>query len=178
MIRAETRSVSGTRLRGVARAADYHQSEHEQNATEVSARVTYEPKAIVFACNWCSYAGADLAGVSRMQYPANVRIVRTMCSGRFDPAFVLRAFEKGIDGVLVLGCHPGDCHYIEGNLETEKKVATTRRLLDALGLDSQRLRLEWVSASEGAKFANLIKEFTENLRNLGPTPLKGGKENG
>jgi len=141
--------------------------------------MTYEPKAIVFACNWCSYAGADLAGVSRMQYPTNIRIVRTMCSGRFDPAFVFRAFEKGIDGVLVLGCHPGDCHYIEGNLEAEKKVATTKRLLEALGLDSKRLRLEWVSASEGARFAALIREFTENLKNLGPTLLHdGGKKNG
>ncbi len=133
-----------------------------------------EPKALVFACNWCSYAGADLAGVSRMQYPPTVRIVRTMCSGRFDPEFVLKAFEKGIDGVIVCGCHPGDCHYREGNIEAEKKVKMTSKLLDAVGVDARRFRLEWVSASEGTKFANLIKEFTETLKELGPNPL-GGK---
>ncbi|MEE8402480.1 MAG: hydrogenase iron-sulfur subunit [Candidatus Hydrothermarchaeaceae archaeon] len=133
-----------------------------------------EPKALVFACNWCSYAGADLAGVSRMQYPPTVRIVRTMCSGRFDPEFVLKAFEKGIDGVIVCGCHPGDCHHREGNIEAEKKVKMTSKLLDAVGVDARRFRLEWVSASEGTKFANLIKEFTETLKELGPNPL-GGK---
>lgn len=133
-----------------------------------------EPRALVFACNWCSYAGADLAGVSRMQYPPTVRIVRTMCSGRFDPEFVLKAFEKGIDGVMVCGCHPGDCHYREGNIEAEKKVKMTSKLLDAVGVDARRFRLEWVSASEGTKFANLIKEFTETLKELGPNPL-GGK---
>jgi F420-non-reducing hydrogenase iron-sulfur subunit len=134
----------------------------------------YEPKAIVFACNWCSYAGADLAGVSRMQYPPNVRIVRTMCSGRFDPEFAFRALEKGVDGVLVCGCHPGDCHYREGNLKAEKKAEMTSKLLEVLGIDTRRFRLEWISASEGAKFASLIKEFTETLKKLGPNPL-GGK---
>ncbi len=132
----------------------------------------FEPKAIVFACNWCSYAGADLAGVSRMQYPTNTRIIRTMCSGRFDPEFVFEAFEKGIDGVLVCGCHPGDCHYIEGNLKAEKKVNMTTELLHAVGMDTRRFRLEWISASEGAKFANLIKEFVDTLKELGPNPLK------
>ncbi len=134
--------------------------------------MTFEPKAVVFACNWCSYAGADLAGVSRMQYPPTVRIVRTMCSGRFDPEFAFRAFEKGIDGVLVLGCHPGDCHYREGNLKTEKKVEMTRKLLEAVGVDPRRFRLEWVSASEGGRFAKLVEEFTNTLKELGPNPVR------
>lgn len=134
----------------------------------------YEPKALVFACNWCSYAGADLAGIGRRQYPATIRIIRTMCSGRFDPEFILKAFEKGIDGIIVCGCHPGDCHYREGNLEAEKKVKMTSKLLDAVGIDTRRFHLEWVSASEGAKFANMITEFTETLKEVGPNPL-GGK---
>ncbi len=131
----------------------------------------YEPNIVVLACNWCSYAGADLAGVSRMNYPPTVRIIRVMCSGRFDPDFALRAFEKGADGVLVLGCHPGDCHYVEGNLKAEAKADVTARLIDALGIDPARFRLEWVSASEGAKFADIVKEFTGTLEELGPSPL-------
>lgn len=138
-----------------------------------------EPKAIVFACNWCAYAGADLAGVSRKQYPPTVRVIRTMCSGRFDPTFVLRAFEKGIDGVMVLGCHPGDCQYLEGNLKAEKRFQMTRRLLEAVGFDPERFWLRWVSAAEGAKFADLVKEFTEVLKGKGPNPLRvGGVEVG
>jgi F420-non-reducing hydrogenase iron-sulfur subunit len=133
--------------------------------------MVHEPKIVVFACNWCSYAGADLAGVSRMSYPPTVRIIRVMCSGRFDPDFALRAFGKGADGVLVLGCHPGDCHYIEGNLKAGKKTDMTAELLDALGIDPVRFRFEWVSASEGAKFADIVREFTEILEKLGPTPL-------
>jgi F420-non-reducing hydrogenase iron-sulfur subunit len=109
-----------------------------------------------------------------MQYPPTARIIRIMCSGRFDPDFALRAFEKGADGVLLCGCHPGDCHYVEGNLKAEKKAEMTRRLVEALGIDPRRFRLEWVSAGEGIKFANLIKEFTETLRELGPSPLRGG----
>lgn len=132
----------------------------------------YEPKAIIFACNWCSYAGADLAGVSRMQYPTNVRIIRTMCSGRFDPEFVFRAFEKGIDGVMIMGCHPGDCHYVEGNMRAEEKVEMTSKLLDSAGMDTDRFRLEWVSASEGPKFSKVITEFVKKLKELGPNPLK------
>lgn len=132
-----------------------------------------EPKALVFACNWCSYAGADLAGVSRMQYPSNIRIIRTMCSGRLDPEFVLNALQKGIDGVMILGCHPGDCHYVEGNLKAEKKFQMTKHLLDALGVEPERIRLEWVSASEGIKFAELVKEFIITLKKLGPNPLRG-----
>lgn len=131
----------------------------------------YEPNIVVLACNWCSYAGADLAGVSRMNYPPTVRIIRVMCSGRFDTDFALRAFEKGADGVLVLGCHPGDCHYVEGNLKAKVKADMTLRLIDALGIDPARFRLEWISASEGAKFADIVKEFTGTLEELGPNPL-------
>jgi F420-non-reducing hydrogenase iron-sulfur subunit len=133
--------------------------------------MVHEPNIVVFACNWCSYAGADLAGVSRMQYPPTVRIIRVMCSGRFDPDFALRAFQKGADGVLVLGCHPGDCHYVEGNLKAEVKTNMTAKLLDALGIDPARFRLEWVSAGEGSRFAGIVKEFTDTLKKLGPTPL-------
>lgn len=132
----------------------------------------YEPRIVVFACNWCAYAGADLAGVSRMEYPSNIRIIRTMCSGRLDPGFVLRAFEKGADGVLILGCHPGDCQYIEGNLKAEKRVEMLKGLLTAAGFDSKRLGLRWVSASEGSRFADLIREFVDNLRAKGPSVLK------
>ncbi len=133
--------------------------------------MTHEPTIVVFACNWCSYAGADLAGVSRIQYPPTVRLIRVMCSGRFDPDFALRAFQKGADGVLVMGCHPGDCHYVEGNLKAEVKVNMTAKLLDAVGIDPARFRLEWVSAGEGSRFADIVKEFTLTLRKLGPSPL-------
>ncbi len=128
----------------------------------------YEPTIIVFACNWCSYAGADLAGVSRLKYPTNIRIVRVMCSGRVDPAFIMKAFLKGADGVLVAGCHPGDCHYLEGNLSTEVRVKNTQEAFDILGWETDRLRLEWISASEGKRFAQIITEFTEQIKELGP----------
>ena len=130
-----------------------------------------EPNIVVFACNWCSYAGADLAGVSRIQYPPTVRLIRVMCSGRFDPDFALRAFGKGADGVLVMGCHPGDCHYVEGNLRAEEKTKMTEKLLDAVGIDPARFRLEWVSAGEGSRFADIVKEFTDTLKKLGPNPI-------
>ncbi len=136
----------------------------------------FEPRIVAFCCNWCSYAGADLAGVSRFQYPPNARIVRVMCSGRVEPQFILRAFELGADGVLVAGCHIGDCHYISGNEKAQKKVEATKDLIDQLGLDGRRLRLEWISASEGSKFAATMKEFTDDLKALGPSPLKGGSE--
>ncbi len=131
----------------------------------------FEPNIVAFCCNWCSYAGADLAGVSRMQYPPNARIIRVMCSGRIEPYFVLRALELGADGVLVAGCHIGDCHYISGNEEAEKRMAVTAEVLDKLGLGRNRMRLEWISASEGQKFASTMKEFTEQIRALGPNPL-------
>lgn len=121
------------------------------------------PNIVAFLCNWCGYAGADLAGVSRFQYPTSVKIIRVMCSGRVDPVFILKALENGADGVLVCGCHIGDCHYLTGNLKAEKRVETTKKLLETIGINPDRLRLEWVSASEGGKFAAVVKEFTEFL---------------
>ena len=131
----------------------------------------FEPNIVAFCCNWCSYAGADLAGVSRMQYPPNARIIRVMCSGRVEPYFILRALELGADGVLVAGCHIGDCHYISGNVEAEKRMASVMEVLEKLGVGKNRMRLEWISASEGQKFAQTMKDFTEQIRKLGPNPL-------
>jgi len=134
----------------------------------------FSPEIVAFCCNWCSYAGADLAGVSRFQYPPTARIIRVMCSGRLEPEFILRAFELGADGVLIAGCHLGECHYISGNERAKERVARTQELLDVLGVDRKRLRLEWISASEGIKFAKTMEEFTNLLIELGPSPLKGG----
>lgn len=131
----------------------------------------FKPKILGFLCNWCSYAGADLAGVSRIQYSPNIRIIRVMCSGRVDPVFVAEAFSNKIDGVLVLGCHPGDCHYISGNYEAEIKMNMLDKLLKLVGF-SERLRLDWVSASEGNRFAQVVNEFNEHIINLGPSPIK------
>jgi F420-non-reducing hydrogenase iron-sulfur subunit len=121
---------------------------------------------VAFLCNWCSYAGADLAGVSRFQYPPSIKVIRVMCSGRVDPVYVLRAFELGADGVLVGGCHIGDCHYINGNELAEIRMKKTRELLKWIGINPRRLRLEWISASEGIKFANVVSEFTKELEKL------------
>lgn len=132
----------------------------------------FEPKILAFCCNWCSYAGADLAGVSRLQYPPNIRIIRLMCSGRVEPEFVVKALSSGADGVLVLGCHIGDCHYMYGNHRTKKRMAILEKILGYLGIDPRRMRLEWVSAAEGARFAEVVTEFTEEMRRLGPNPLK------
>jgi coenzyme F420-reducing hydrogenase delta subunit len=134
----------------------------------MSEKSRFEPRILAFACNWCSYAGADLAGVSRMQYPPNMRIIRVMCSGRVDPVFILDALSKGADGVMVLGCHPGDCHYISGNLMAERKMRWVADILKCADMDPRRLKLEWISASEGERFANTVKDFTEQIRNLGP----------
>ncbi len=135
-----------------------------------------EPKILAFLCNWCSYAGADTAGLARMQYPANIRAIRVMCSARVDPVFVLKAFASGVDGVLVAGCHFGDCHYLTGNYKAKKRIEKLRSLLNELGIEEKRLRLEWISASEGEKFAKVVKEFTEEIKKLGPSPLKIPKE--
>jgi F420-non-reducing hydrogenase iron-sulfur subunit len=132
----------------------------------------FEPRIVAFACNWCSYAGADLAGVSRLQYPPNIRTIRVMCSGRVAPGFILRAFEHGADGVFVSGCHIGDCHYGFGNRIAEKHIEMTRHLVEMLGLEPDRLRLEWISASEGEKFASSIREFVERIKELGRSPLR------
>lgn len=135
----------------------------------------FEPKILGLMCNWCSYAGADLAGVSRTQYPSNIRIVRVMCSGRIDPIIVFEAFSQGIDGVLIAGCHPGDCHYLSGNYQAEKKVKITAKLLDLAGIETERFRLEWLSASEGGRFATVVTEFTNQIRALGPNKLNPEK---
>ena len=127
----------------------------------------FEPKIIGFMCNWCCYAGADLAGVSRFRYPPNIRIIRVMCSGRVDPEIILDTFLYGADGVFIGGCHLGDCHYVEGNYYAEKKIEMARRLLKEAGVEPERLRLEWVSASEGERFAATIKEFTEEIKEMG-----------
>ena len=133
----------------------------------------FEPRIVGFLCNWCSYAGADLAGVSRFQYPPNVRVIRVMCSGRVHPAFILEAFRDGADGVLVAGCHPpNDCHYISGNLKAQRRVAMLKRLMSQLGLEPERLRLEWISAAEGDKFARVMREMVADLKRLGPSPLR------
>jgi len=132
----------------------------------------FEPIIIAFCCNWCSYAGADLAGVSRLQYPPNLRIIRVMCSGMVHPNLVIDALTKGADGVLICGCHPGDCHYLEGNLKAENRKEAIELMLEDFGLEPERFRLEWVSASEGPRFAELVREMTETLRALGPSPYK------
>jgi F420-non-reducing hydrogenase iron-sulfur subunit len=132
----------------------------------------FEPRIVVFACNWCSYAGADTAGTSRLPYSPKFRVIRTMCSGRVNTAHVLRAFQLGADGVLVSGCHLGDCHYIFGNEWAIKQFEVTQKLLKTLGLEDKRIRLEWVSAAEGPRWAELIDEFVAQIQSLGPSPLR------
>lgn len=132
----------------------------------------FNPRIVAFLCNWCSYAGADLAGVSRIQYPPTIRVVRVMCSGRINPAFIFDAFKNGADGILVAGCHPGDCHYLSGNYKAQRKVLLVKKVLEGFGLEPERLRLEWVSASEGDMFASIVKDMTEEIRKLGPNPIK------
>jgi F420-non-reducing hydrogenase iron-sulfur subunit len=126
------------------------------------------PRIVGFACNWCCYAGADLAGTSRMKYPSNIRIIRVMCSGRLDPSFIIRAFKKGADGVFIGGCHPGDCHYQAGNYKFQKRYFLLRNMLQDMGIEPERLHLTWVSASEGQKFANEIGTFTRKIAEMGP----------
>ena len=140
--------------------------------TEKEKEAQYEPLIISFCCNWCSYAAADLAGVSRLQYPPNIRIIRVMCSGMVHPNMVIEALTKGADGVLMCGCHPGDCHYLEGNLRAEKRAEAIKLMLEDFGLEEERYRLEWISASEGKRFAEVVTEMTEELRKLGPSPYK------
>jgi len=128
----------------------------------------WEPKIIAFLCNWCSYAGADLAGVSRIQYPSNIRIVRVPCSGRVNPFFIIKSLLRGWDGVVVSGCHPGDCHYVSGNLVARRRFAILQDLLNLFGIDPDRVTFMWSSASEGDRFATLIKKVTNNIKKLGP----------
>jgi len=127
-----------------------------------------EPKILAFLCNWCSYAGADLAGVSRIQYPPNVRVIRVPCSSRINPFFIVKALQQGIDGVLVAGCHPGDCHYISGNYIARRKFAIIKSFLEYIGIEKDRVQFTWISAAEGLRFAEVIKEVTEKIRHLGP----------
>jgi F420-non-reducing hydrogenase iron-sulfur subunit len=131
----------------------------------------FEPKLVGFLCNWCSYTGADLAGTSRIKYAPNLRVIRVMCSARIDPTFVVDAFAHGADGVLICGCHPGDCHYIEGNYKTMRRFPLLRRLVEDYGIEPERVRLEWVSASEGERFAKVVDRMIEDVRALGPFPL-------
>lgn len=132
----------------------------------------FEPKIIAFLCNWCTYAGADLAGTSRMQYPANIRIIRLMCSGALDPTYVLKVLLEGADGVLIGGCHPGDCHYLNGNYKARRRVATLKKILEKTGLEPERVWLRWISASEGAYFAETVRDIVDHIKKLGPNPLR------
>ena len=128
----------------------------------------WEPRIVAFLCNWCSYAGADLAGVSRIQYPPNVSVIRVPCSGRINPLFVLKALQSGADGVLVSGCHPGDCHYISGNLYARRKFALLKSLLEYVGIEPERVQFSWVSAAEGVRFAEILEKVIDAVREVGP----------
>ncbi|AFD01197.1 F420-non-reducing hydrogenase subunit D [Methanocella conradii HZ254] len=132
----------------------------------------FEPKILGILCNWCTYAGADLAGTSRIQYPPNVRVIRVMCTGRIDPAFILEAFSLGADAVLVSGCHIGDCHYIAGNYKARRRIALTRKVLEQYGIDPRRLKMTFVSASEGALWAEVVKDMVNTIKKLGPSPVQ------
>jgi F420-non-reducing hydrogenase iron-sulfur subunit len=134
--------------------------------------MTFEPRIVGFLCNWCTYTGADLAGTARVKYSPNVRSIRVMCSGRVDPVFILTALAEGADGVLIGGCHPGDCHYQEGNYKALRRHLLLRRILPEYGIEPERVRLEWVSASEGERFGRVVDEFTEQIRALGPLKLE------
>jgi F420-non-reducing hydrogenase iron-sulfur subunit len=132
----------------------------------------FEPKIVGFVCNWCTYTGADLAGVSRFQYPSNFIPIRVMCSGAVDPMYIVKALMEGADGVLVGGCHPGDCHYQSGNYKARRRATILKQLLKDLGLDERRVWVRWISASEGKKFAETVTEFTEELKKMGPSPFR------
>lgn len=132
----------------------------------------FEPRIIAFVCNWCTYAGADLAGTSRIQYPPNVRIIRLMCSGSLDSVYVINSLLLGADGVLIGGCHPGDCHYISGNYKARRRITILKEILKTLGFEENRVWLRWISASEGQKFADTIKEMVEQLKKQGPNPIR------
>jgi F420-non-reducing hydrogenase iron-sulfur subunit len=141
----------------------------QQTAKEgVNVQAAWEPLIVAFLCNWCSYAGADLAGSSRMSYPANVRVVRVPCSGRVNPLFIMSCFKKGFDGVLVAGCHPGDCHYVKGNYYARRRMPLAQELLNYMGVEPGRIRFDWVSAAESGRFAEVVQSLTEQVRALGP----------
>ena len=137
----------------------------------------FEPNIIGFLCNWCSYAGADLAGTSRIQYPPNVKIIKVMCSGRVNPMYIINAFQQGADGVLISGCHPGDCHYTHGNYLARRRIATMKKLLEFMGIEPDRVKMTWVSAAEGRKYADVVREMTDDIKKLGPmTKFRREKE--
>ncbi len=138
----------------------------------------FQPRIVGFLCNWCSYAGADMTGTSRIIYPPNIRILRVPCSGRVDPLFIVKAFREGADGVLISGCHPGDCHYAEGNYHTRRRLAVMQSMLEFVGIEPGRVKLTWVSASEGKQFAQIVREFTDTVKKLGPSKYPGGRESG
>ncbi len=135
--------------------------------------MSFEPKIVAFLCNWCSYRGADLAGTSRMKSAPNVRPIRVMCSGRVEPTFILKAFGAGADGVVVLGCHPGDCHYAEGNYKAARRIPLLKKMLEQFGIEDERVRLDWVSASEGASFVSIVNDITAKIKELGPFSKEG-----
>ena len=135
--------------------------------------MSFEPKIVGFMCNWCAYRGADLAGISRMKSAPNVRTVRVMCSGRVDPQLVVKALQLGADGVLILGCHPGDCHYSEGNYKAARRISLLKKMMAQFGIEDERIRLDWISASEGERFKNIVNEMTEQIRVLGPLSRNG-----
>jgi len=137
-------------------------------SAKVEPQADWEPRIIAFLCNWCSYAGADLAGISRIQYPPNVRIVRVPCSGRVNPLYIIKSLQHGADGVLVSGCHPGDCHYISGNYYARRRFALLKNLLEFVGVEPGRVSFSWVSAAEGEKFSQVVKEVVETVKALGP----------
>jgi F420-non-reducing hydrogenase iron-sulfur subunit len=143
-----------------------------RGGTEMEASVDFEPRIVAFLCNWCTYTGADLAGVSRIQYPSNIRPIRVMCSGSVDPMYILKALLDGADGVLVGGCHSGDCHYVNGNYKARRRLAVLREVLDELGIGSERVWFRFISASEGALFAETVREMVDSLKTLGPNPAK------
>ena len=140
----------------------------EQTSKEIDVNTTWEPKIVAFLCNWCSYAGADLAGTSRIQYPPNIRIIRLPCSGRINPLYIIKALVEGADGVMVSGCHPGDCHYLSGNLYARRRFTMLKKLLATAGIESDRVQFTWVSASEGSRFASVVDEVTSKVKSLGP----------
>lgn len=145
-------------------------------AENKSNMAEWEPKIIAFLCNWCSYAGADLAGTSRLQYPPNIRVIRVPCSGRINPLFIIKALTSGADAVMVSGCHPGDCHYLSGNMYARRRFVMLKRLLITAGIEPDRVHFTWVSASEGNRFASVVEDIVNKVKKLGPNRIAGDKD--
>lgn len=147
-------------------------SEAVKTSSPTTSSTHFEPRIVAFFCNWCTYTAADLAGTARMVYPPNARVIRLMCSGRLDPQFIFAAFRQGADGVLIGGCHPGDCHYQEGNYKALRRITLLKKMLPQIGIEPERVRLEWISASEGIRVQEVMKEMTEQIKALGPLKLE------